>query len=49
MIITINNVNDGSIYFNHTFTGSPVIGFLLGINLFNKPERSTMADSRRTA
>ncbi len=49
IITTINNVNDGSIYFNHVFMISPVRWSLLGINLFNTPVKSTIDDSRRTA
>jgi len=49
IMITIKSVNEGSIYFNHVFINSPVVRSLLGINLFNKPVKSTIDDSRRTA
>ncbi len=48
IMITITNVRDGSIYCNHWLIGWPSL-FLLGINLFNKPESNTIDDSRRTA
>jgi hypothetical protein len=47
-MITITNVRDGSIYCNHWLIGWSSL-FLLGINLFNKPESNTIDDSRRTA
>lgn len=48
IMTTMNIVNDGSMYFNHTciFSCCP---FVLSNILFNIPENNTIEDSRRTA
>lgn len=49
IITTINNVNDGSIYFSQVLMISPVKGSDVGTNRFNRPVTSTIDDSSNTA
>jgi hypothetical protein len=48
IIITIINVNNGSIYFNQIFISFPFIESICGINLINKPDKTTIIDSNKT-